>query len=118
MALKVMVIPSTVPGKNTERLVRFMIKKFGLEEIAKTHLIEIKITYDGASSLRTKDTSANGEMISLQSRDNVVIACIHMMGETEENVDEAFADIYKFVNKKGQEGLPVLSSTEPAIHLI
>jgi hypothetical protein len=41
-----------------------------------------------------------------------------MMGETEENVDEAFADIYDFVKRTGQEGLPARSPTEPAIHPI
>jgi hypothetical protein len=145
-SLKVMAIPSTVPGKKAEgygfdidRLVRFMIKKFGLEEIAKTQSIEIKITYDGAQLTKNKGHIAlgfqitdpcatnpkmpekflylneNGEMMAFQSRNNVVIARIHMMSETEENVDFAFADVYKYADKTGREGLPALSPEWPAI---
>jgi hypothetical protein len=106
--LKVMVIPSTVSGKtaegygfDTKRLVRFIIKKFGLEEIAKTQAIEMKITYDGAQLTKNNRHIAlgfqpvdprctnprmpdkflylndEGEMQSFQSRDNTVIAHSH-----------------------------------------
>jgi hypothetical protein len=125
-------------GFDTEALIRYMLKKFGLYELAQKGEVEIKVTYDGAQLTGNKGHIAlgfqivdpratdpkmpgkflyldeGGQVRSFQSRNNVVIARIHMMGETEDNVDECFSDVYKFIEQTGLNGLPARGD-EPAI---
>eukprot|EP00978_Attheya_sp_CCMP212_P029274 scaffold103475_cov67-Attheya_sp.AAC.3 len=122
-----------------EKLVRYILKKFGLYELAQKEAVEIKITYDGAqltgnkghialgiqpADARATDPKMPGKVLyldegrqvrSFQSRNNVVITRIHMMGETEENVDQCFGDVYKFAREPGINGLPGAKDGEPYI---
>ena len=126
-------------GFELEALVRYILKKFGLYELAQTGAVEIKVTYDGAQLTGNKGHIAlgfqivdpcatdpklpgkflyldeEGRPISFQSRNNVIIARIHMMKENEENVDEAFGEVYQFVKDTGLHGLPARNG-EPALH--
>eukprot|EP00978_Attheya_sp_CCMP212_P005426 scaffold12188_cov82-Attheya_sp.AAC.2 len=149
-SLPIQFLPSTTKsgskaegyGFEIEALIRYMLKKFGLYELAQKGEVEIKVTYDGAQLTGNKGHIAlgfqivdpratdpkmpgkflyldeGGQVRSFQGRNNVVIARIHMMGETEDNVDECFGDVYKFIEETGKNGLPTRGEDEPAIFLI
>ena len=118
-------------GFDVESMIYYVLKKYGLLELAQTDGIEIKITFDGAELTgmkghvcigmqivdkrardpRTRATTplyqdSAGNSANYQSRDGCVILRIALVNETKSVVKDYFGDIFEFVKRTGQYGLP------------
>ena len=148
--LPVQYIPANNGGQNAEgwgfdldRMLYYVLEKYGLLELAQTEGIQIKITYDGAELTGNKghcaigiqiiDTRAKkpgtfakeymyldeeGSVCNFQSRDSCIILRIALVSETKKLVKDYFGDIYEWIQRTGEFGLPGNGPLYPPIHPI